>query len=412
MKHYIMLIFLFVIAMTCCACSPNLSIHNDNSMPISNIPSEAHKSDIIERDYNISDPSTDDYKSFKVNETFKDTIAYSKYMNYSSYMPNKKPEIVKLDFLAENNFIWSIHENEIVYFSSSKEISKIASHNFLTNTSNLIWSTPSEIVGAMMGFADEYIVWKESSSELWLDGKLHLLNKLTGKDTVFFTYPLDENGQYYCAFTNPVVLFENQIYYDVIENNINAVNLYKYDIKEKSTTLVDNIAQGPFIYDGSVYWHKLDNINKSIYFSNKDNKLPLQINSNSNITVQTSYNNASYLILYEWLNTQTTDALFDEKASAPYTDKDELTAKSYGVKLFTSKGIRPIMVTQEPIGQCIGNDKNVSWNVFGSPQFYNINSDTLVKFETLPPSQYAVITGENKMYYIDYVSKLLYIVVC
>lgn len=350
--------------------------------------------------------SQTDYKNYKITSTNEETLYFQNKILFSDM--NQKNKIQKYTLSMHNKlaWFWQKIDNEIYYFSqqNGNYPPTINKYNIINKTENELIKLSNNHEAMYKTSSSEYIVWLESSSNFWTDGKLHLYDIISKKDTIIFKYPTEKEantGQ--IPIGNPCIIKEDKIYFDsyINENGI-KMNLYCYDIKSSRLTLFKEQCQYPIQYGQRLGWVEMEqnSLLPKIHIKGINNNYT--ISDNSTISIISPIKGNNFIVLYDMLNTPITDTLFNSNKSCNYSQKDVETTSSYGARILANDKIIPILITKEPIGQFVSNNYAVSWSCEKKPQYYDINKKTIVTLDTIPNQSYLCYATDKELIYLNY----------
>lgn len=108
---------------------------------------------------------------------------------------------------------------------------------------------------------------------------LYVYNIETKKHTKIHDYS-DDYADSGAANSNKVVLYEGMVYYDEVEmtnGQLSGINLYKFDLKSETVSLVQDWAQNPTVYDGQLFFVAKYDTSPDFYFQSIDKKTKIKL---------------------------------------------------------------------------------------------------------------------------------------
>lgn len=246
-----------------------------------------------------------------------------------------------------------------------------------------------------------YIVWKESLNDSnWGITRLHLYDKATNKDIVFYNNAIDVDTKRVFAWnwSKPVII-EDTVYFDDVvgvENDIYKVNMLKYDIKEKKITTVKKMAKWPISYKNGIIWQQLnsDGVNTDVIFYNGTQEKHLF--SFNNRSVSSIIGHSDRFAMVNQLNsemlTKDTTQIYDSVDCA-------------GLQIFSDNNIQQILITkptqyiQNPIicGDFLSFYLNTEHPYI--PKLYNFKTDEIIELSDLSKDFYNIVFSEQYAYF-------------
>lgn len=347
--------------------------------------------------------SPDDHFTYTAESMDENTLFYCDNLLYSE--THTSDNVLKMELpIPHDAWLWGILGDDICFFNPSKNA--ICSLSLDGQIERVLVQLESGHQAALMANNPQYLVWIEASSDLWLDGTLHLYDIESNADKVIFEYPLDENGVYYTAFISPCAIFEEKVYFDCIEHNsdspyMESISVYAYDIHSQELLLAGTNAQHPFINNGSINWLQY-NTEKEVGSLHSPN-LPCQYYMPTDGSVSIwPLPTGNGLAVYEYLYAPTTAKLFGYNLEEMYgsiVDQVADMTDSYAIRYISQEGLRPIMVTREPIGSIIGNQYGIAWSCTEFPRYYDIRKNAIINIDSIPNGEYTCVVTDNRLIY-------------
>lgn len=225
----------------------------------------------------------------------------------------------------------------------------------------------------------DYIVYKEYDGDFTIQAddnsvKLYLYDINARENKLIFTYSFDRQFELYGGhWQNNIVLFDNKIYFDDFikgdgDPDWRAI-LYSYDISTGKLEKIEEDAQNPHEYKGSILYFKLNDGSYNLICST-DGKF--EFNANKGITEITALENGIFT-----LNVLSND---DEKRETTWGIKNLLTDEC-------------ILTTTRTISDLNSGDNFLAFTDFGSnfpPTLYSVEDNSFIVFDDLIAKQYAV----------------------
>ena len=248
-----------------------------------------------------------------------------------------------------------------------------------------------------------YIVWKESLNDSnWGITRLHLYDKRTMKDIVFYNHTIDVDTKRVLAWnwSNPVIV-ENTIYFDDVVSNsddIYKVNMLRYDIKEAKISTVKTMAKWPIKYNNGVIWQQLncDGINTDVIFYDGFQTKVLFGFINQSVSVFNA-DEGNFAII---------NMLNSEMLSADSV-KEYDSFDCAGLQIFFNNHLRQVLRTKPTVyiqdPQICGDYVSFQLNSTKefSPKIYSLKNDTVISLDSIPEDFYSVFFAEKNGYFVS-----------
>lgn len=356
--------------------------------------------------------SKNDYYSYDLISGNEFTQYYKK--NTKSSESTFSNEIKKYTFNPDKNvdFIWKKRSDTLYYFSGQNEniAPTINSYNIATEDKKVLLQIEKDHEAMYKTSTNEYIVWLEATSNLWTNGRLHIFDVVSEKDTVILEYTTDsKTGVGGIPLGSTCVIENNKVYFDqfigIDENNrTKKMNLMCYDIDKKSVYIYREQCQYPIMYQNSLGWIEMnpDSLTSQVKVTEKEHKIIYTVEDESILTISSSSVQNDFVVIGDMLNTPMTDEIFKSVNDTEYGEKDALTIKSYGIRFLNNGKITPILLTKEPIGQFVSNNHSIGWSCEENPKYYDFEKNTVVNLDTIPNQPYICDVTKDELLFINY----------
>ena len=352
----------------------------------------------------------DDRRYLKMNiVTKKDNMLYGKHvMPFSELQSDSSLKKFNVDSIGDD-WIWNFNNDREILFCSGPKDSMIAVHSLKNDQCTPLIHLEDGHVAGFKAINKDYLLWTESSSDMWKDTTLHIYDLNTKKDKVFYTYTVNpQSGCIYAMNSNECVIWNQTVYFDDIvgidSNGNYQINLYAYKISDGSIALIKKQAQNPFIYQNSLCWFEYDEDTGNPVMVLNDKKSPKKYLIHNGTSI--FHSNGDTISVTDELTMPDTEKLFDpnQASSNIYSDKEKKTVDGLGFTLLNETSVIPLLVTKGlSMGPAVSNSKAVVWSrIEGSvPMFYDISSQNFVVMDTLPKGDYSCIMNDNELLFIN-----------
>ncbi len=189
--------------------------------------------------------------------------------------------------------VWLIFDKQrlivVLYEENPSVITKeIGFYNFITNEYEKLFNIQKDGDGeysvSIYDVDESNILYLEQVNkdinDLIGTFTLRLFNIESKKDITIHEYSRDYSASS-AANSNKVILHDGMVYYDevkVTDGEITGINLYQYDLKNETTSLVKEWAQNPTIYNGSLFTVVKDVKSSDFYLQSIDEKTSFKLN--------------------------------------------------------------------------------------------------------------------------------------
>lgn len=193
---------------------------------------------------------------------------------------------------------------------------------------------------------------------------LRIFNIENKKDIMIHEYSRDYSASS-AAYANKVILHNGMVYYDEVEvtdGEISGINLFQFDLKNESVSVVKEWAQNPTVYNGELYSVVKDGTSSDFYFQSIDEKTKIKLGKR--ISELTSTGAELYLLNNKYL---------DEKSRSTVWNIENLVS---GDELLTAT---------IAIDQLKGNNSILTWKNYlpEKPIIYLKSLDNFVIFDEI-----------------------------
>lgn len=238
-------------------------------------------------------------------------------------------------------------------------------------------------LGYMLGFGEDYIVWRE----LILSGEqvimnLHLCNKSGAEDEVIYSDEINAQiGNVYVEESNPVVVLGSKIFFDTIlgydDEGFIMMDVLCYDAEKKEISVVAEMAKRPSPYlDGISYLKRGEN-NESLLYANIDGE--------ETFITEFGDDTADYTVIGETVY----KSLFN------FYDPVSVTSTN----IYVGDETQPLLEgkTANYTYHIHGNESVMVWEITNpeKPVYYDIENDRFVRLSNENTAYYGAYVGDG-----------------